>query len=70
MEHLATKEKCHFFMPDLAAKYGVSEAIVLNHLIFWIASNAQHGKKFHDERFWTFNSVRSFNKYFPYWSEG
>ena len=69
MDQLVTKEKLHFFMPDLAAKYGHNEAIILNHLIYWIAHNSINGKNRHDERFWTFNPVRKIAEQYPYYSE-
>ena len=61
--------KRHYFNPELAKLYGIDEAIMLNHLMFWIASNSMHGKNFHDGRFWTYNSASDFIKYLPYWTE-
>lgn len=53
---------------DLAAKYGVNEAIMLNNFIYWIAKNEANGKHFYDGRYWTYNSVAAFVKLFPFWS--
>ena len=69
MDILTTKEKLHYFMPDLAAKFGLNEAIILNHIIYWIAHNSINGKNKHDGRFWTFNPVRKIAEQFPYFSE-
>lgn len=56
------------FDTELAAKYGVNEAIMLNNFIYWIAKNEANGKHFHDGRYWTYNSVAAFEKLFPFWT--
>lgn len=58
----------HHFNVDIAKKYGVPVAIVLNHLVFWIQKNKANEKHFHDGRFWTYNSVKAFLVIFPYWT--
>ena len=63
------KTRLHFFFPELAEKYGSSEAIILNHLLYWITHNSMKNKNFHDGKYWTFNSVRELAKQFPYFSE-
>ena len=69
MENLENNTKRHFFNPELAKLYGVDEAIMLNNLIFWITSNAMHGKNYHDGKHWTYNTASDFKKYFRYWTE-
>ena len=66
---MKTRTRLHFFFPELAEKYGASEAIILNHLIYWITHNSMKNKNYHDGRYWTFNSVRELTKQFPYFSE-
>ena len=63
-------KKLHFFHPEVATKYGVDEAIMLSHLIYWIATNSIAGRNYIDGRHWTFNSAVKFAQYLPYWSEG
>ena len=61
MDHLS-------FNTRYAAKYGIEEAIMIEHLLFWIEKNAANGKHFHDGRYWTYNSAGAFTKLFPFWS--
>lgn len=56
----------HSFDVEIAEKYGVNCAIILNNLQFWIAKNKANGTNFHDGRFWTFNSMKAFSELFPY----
>lgn len=56
------------FDADIAALYGVDEAIMINNLAFWIRKNEANGKHFHDGRFWTYNSTEAFTKLFPFWT--
>ena len=69
MENFKNKPNLHFFNPELAECYGVPEAIMLNHLVYWISTNAMKGSNYYDGRYWTFNSIHNFTAYFPYWSE-
>jgi len=62
------KTNRHFFFPEIAEAIGVYEAIMLNHLIFWIIVNIKSAKNRREERTWTYNSVVDFKPYFPYWS--
>ncbi len=52
----------------MAVKYGVEEAVLLQHLYFWIQKNAANQKHFHDGYFWTYNSAQAFTVIFPFWS--
>lgn len=56
----------HSFDVDIASKYGVLEAIILNNLWFWIEKNKANDKNYHDGKYWTYNSVNAFSKLFPY----
>lgn len=58
----------HSFDVDLAVEYGLAEAIILNHLWFWIAKNKANGKHQHDGATWTYNSTKAFQALFPYLS--
>jgi hypothetical protein len=56
------------FDAEIAAKYGVDEAIMIFNLSYWIRKNEANGKHYHDGRFWTYNSIDAFTKLFPFWS--
>ena len=55
----------HSFDIIIAKEYGVLEAILINHLEYWIAKNASNQKNFYDGKYWTYNSIKSFNQLFP-----
>lgn len=59
----------HHFDVDLAIKYGVLEAILLNHFEYWLKLNEANNKHYHDGRYWTYNSTKAFGEIFPYVSE-
>lgn len=58
----------HSFDVDIAVKYGVNEAIILNSIAYWVAKNEANGTNFFEGRYWTYNSTKAFNKLFPYMS--
>lgn len=60
----------HHFDVNIAKKYGVLEAILLDHFMFWTAKNEANGSNYHDGLYWTFNSMKAMAKLFPYASEG
>ena len=53
----------------LAKKFGVEEAIMLSNFQFWILKNKANEKHLHEGKTWTYNSIKSFAKLFPFWSE-
>ncbi len=57
------------FDQEHASRYGVPEAIILHHLLFWISKNLSNGTNIRDGRCWTYNSVRAFTIQFPFWTE-
>jgi hypothetical protein len=59
----------HSFNIDIASKYGVIPAVLLENLAFWILKNKANEKNFYDGDFWTYNSIKAFSKLFPYLSE-
>lgn len=58
----------YFFDTDIAAEYGVDEAIVIQNLEYWIFKSEANNKHFHEGRFWTYNSAEAFRRFFPFWS--
>lgn len=59
----------HIFDVELATKYGVNCAVILENLHYWIIKNEANGVNFHDGRYWTYNSRKAMAKLFPYLSE-
>lgn len=57
-----------FFDSEIAAKYGVDEAIIISNLAYWIEQNAANARNFFDGRYWTYNSIDAFTKLFPFWT--
>lgn len=58
----------HSFDISYAKKYGVDEAIMISNFQYWLKRNWANDKHKHDGRTWTYNSVTSFEKLFPYWT--
>jgi hypothetical protein len=59
----------HHFDIDNAISYGLDEAIILNHLIFWIEKNRANKRNFINGYHWTYSSYKAFTEIFPYWKE-
>lgn len=59
----------HSFDVEIAQKYGVNAAIILNNLEHWIKKNEANGINNFDGNFWTFNSRRAYREIFPYMGE-
>ena len=57
-----------YFWLDDAISYGVTEAILLSHISFWIAKNKANDRHFYDDRTWTYNSIKAYKNFFPFWS--
>ena len=56
----------HSFNADLATKYGILEAILIQNFEFWIKKNEANERGYHEGRYWTYNSARAFSELFPY----
>lgn len=59
----------HRFDADIAAKYGLCEAILLNNISFWIEKNRADKKCYFEGEYWMFCSVKQFCSTFPYLSK-
>lgn len=59
----------HSFDVEIAKKYGIAEAIILNHLDFWIEKNIANDSNFFDGEYWTYNSIKAMKTLYPYMSE-
>lgn len=59
----------HCFDIEIATKYGMLEAVLLENIHYWIEKNKEDGRNFYDGKYWTYNSVKKFAELFPYASE-
>ena len=53
----------------VAVRYGFEEAVFLDAIVHWYQTNRANGRNFHDGRWWTHNSVRTFQETFPWWTQ-
>lgn len=60
----------HSFDVELATKYGMVEAIILNHISFWLAKNKANNVHAHEGRYWTYTTVKALSELYPYLSAG
>lgn len=60
--------KTIFFDSEIAARYGVDEAIMIQNFAYWIEKNEANGRHFYDGRTWTYNSADAFAKLLPFWN--
>ena len=49
----------HSFDVELATKYGMVEAILLNHISFWLTKNKANNVHAHEGRYWTYSTVKA-----------
>lgn len=59
----------HYFDIDIATKYGINAAIILQNLGHWIKRNEANESNYYDGYYWTFNSRRAYKELFPYMSK-
>lgn len=54
---------------DLACILGLNEALVLEQINYWLEMNKKNNRNFHEGRYWTYNTIKDWQKEFPFWSE-
>lgn len=54
---------------ETAKEYGVNEAILITNLQFWIKKNQANEKNYYEGHYWTYNSIKAWQKLFPFWTE-
>ena len=59
----------HSFDINIAAEYGIEEAIIIHHFQHWIGINARANRNFHEGRFWTYQTYAQIAENFPYLNE-
>lgn len=59
----------HIFDVEIAERYGVNAAILLENLGFWILKNKVSDENYYDGYYWTYSSYRAYQELFPYMSK-
>ena len=59
----------HFFDTEVAKKFGINCAIILNSLEMWLDKNKANEEYIHDNRVWVRNSKKAMTELFPYLNE-
>ena len=59
----------HSFDIEIAKKYGILEAILLQNIYFWVEKNRANNNHYYDGRYWTYNSNKAFAELFSYATE-
>ena len=59
----------HHFTVEIAERYGINCAILLDNLVYWQLRNEANNQNFYDGRYWSYNSVKAYKELFPYLSE-
>jgi len=54
--------------PELACLVGLSEAIVLQQVHYWLEKNRESGRNENEGRYWAYNTVEGWREQFPFWS--
>ena len=47
----------HYFYVEVARLYGLHEAVIFSHVLFWIKHNRAKGREPRNGRFWMYQSV-------------
>lgn len=63
------KHRIYSFTAEWALAFGVNGAILLSNLYFWVKRNRENDVNFHDNRYWTYNTLEAFAEQFPFWSK-
>ena len=64
MEKLVNENKMVILYPKLAVKIGLNEAIMLQHIHFWLRES-KHDK---EGRMWIYNTYLDWQQQLPFWS--
>lgn len=59
----------HSFSSEVAVEVGVTGAILLNHIFYWVEKNRTNKTNFYDGFYWTYNSINAFTELFPFYSK-
>ena len=56
----------HYFSTEAAVQIGIVEALILEHIAFWVERNHEKGREPINGRWWMYESVQQMAVYFPY----
>lgn len=56
----------HSFDIDLAEKYGIEAAVLLDNIAFWMINNKANNRNLHEGHIWVYNSTAALAELFPY----
>lgn len=56
----------HMFDIEIAKKYGITCAVIMENMFFWTERNRANDTNFFDGRYWTYNSKKALTELFPY----
>lgn len=59
----------YIFKKDLAKKYGVDAAILIQHFQFSIRHHKKNGTHFYEGRYWTYDSLDTLTSLYPFWTK-
>lgn len=59
----------HLFDVEIAVKYGINAAVLLENIGFWVKQNEANETNYFDGHYWTYNSRRALRELLPYMSE-
>ena len=59
----------HYFNTEIAKQYGLEEAILLENIYFWVKKNKANNQNYHNNKYWSYNSIKAFKLLFDYMSE-
>lgn len=62
-------EEKRFYIVELANEYGITAAVLLTNIIFWIQKNMRNGNNCKEGRYWTYNSITDYTEQFPEFNE-
>ena len=63
-----TINKKIIFDSEIAIKYGVEAAIIIQHFQYSIGHHKKNGTHFHDGRYWTYDSIKNLRRIYPFWT--
>ena len=59
----------HSFSVEVAEKYGLTEAILLENIFFWVEKNKANNRHYYDGHYWTYNTLEAMVCLFPYFTK-
>ncbi|WP_224994492.1 hypothetical protein [Cesiribacter sp. SM1] len=60
--------KVHSFDVRIAKSLGLNCAVFLKNLQYWLALNKRNELNYHENRYWSYNTLKALQESFPYWS--